>query len=532
MKPAFSAILVTCSLLAGCGPDSEPASAEARAHSSRSWRDPVAPAATPANQPVGAAFHERALADRAYAEGRGADQQSHPDYIARTAPWVVDYFASGQQDQKILHDPYRVGWASTRSTEVYVEFLNLYGARMRAKMWGRASGSGPFPTLVFMSGTGIPAADTAYTGFSAYEPMLQQFAESGYVVFSVAPQGQEGSEHFQPPHPMCEPDGWWREPQEMGLQEQGECAGQHGPVPGYTGENSEIYNATGSVYATIPPFVPVPEPALLAQSRLDPASFNDLLARTYDTFRPRMVFAALDGTDWLLSDANPWRSRIDAGRLGIIGHSGGADAALVVANGDPLHRFKASASWDSYGLPPDTVGPREPALIIRAESQNVLGPYLEPPQDHVESPYRVYRRFVEERKDAMLVSLRGSTHSEWSYIPYALTNPIAPLTNASSKGGQVSFHYTLAWMDRWVKGGSGKRAAQDRLLARRFDGSADAGSIGSGTWDPLTLQNVPYRIEGENVADHLSVFFLSQAHFDGVNCDDLQAESERDAGSP
>jgi dienelactone hydrolase len=482
----------------------------------RSWHDEVPPADPPANQPSGPEFHLRALEDRAYAEGRGRDQQTHPEYLALTMPWVADYIASGQQDQKILHDPYRVGWGTTRGTELDVEFLNRrYGARMRAKMWGPATGTGPFPTLVFMAGTSQPAKNTLYTGFSAYEPMLQQFAESGYVVFSVAPQGQEGSEHFEPPHPMCDPNGAWKEPQELGLRELGECAGHHGPVPEAQGDNAAVYN---SLY----PFG-IYDQAFLGQSRVDSASFNDLLVRNYDSFRHRMVFAALDGVDWLLSDANPWRARIDAERLGIVGHSGGADAALVVANGDPLHRFKAAASWDSYGLPPDTVEPRVPALVIRAEGQNVLGPYVAPPADHIESPYRVYRRFVEEGHDAMLVSLRGSTHAEWAYVPYALTNPIAPLTNASSKGGLVSFYYTLAWFDRWVKGGNGKRDAEQRLLARQFDGSADASSIGSGTWDPLTLQNVPYRLAGENVADHLSVLFLSQAHVGGVICDDLQA---------
>jgi hypothetical protein len=123
----------------------------------------------------------------------------------------------------------------------------------------------------------------------------------------------------------------------------------------------------------------------------------------------------------------------------------------------------------------------------------------------------------------LMIALRGSTHSEWMYVPYALANPIAPLTNASSKGGAVSFHYTLAWFDRWLKGGRHKDDARRRLLARTFDASADASSIGSGTYDPWTQRNVPYRIEGESVADHLSLLFLSQAAIEHVRCEDLQA---------
>lgn len=522
--------------LCACAP-ADPESAEAGAkgpdHSAHSWRDELPPAAAPANQPTGPEFQVRALQDRWHAEGRGRDQETHPEYIATTMPWVLDYFASAQADQKILHDPYRMDWGTTRGRELDVEFLNRWGARMRAKLWGPrlpftdaltgAVTNGPFPTVVFVPGTAVPAANTPYNGFAEYEPLLQQLAESGYVVFAVSPQGQNGSEHFEPPHPMCDPNGAWKQPKEMGLRELGECAGHHGPLPGYTGENAELYNAVAAVIALTPPLVPVPEPALVAQSRLDPASFNSLLVATYDSFRHRMVFAAIDGTDWLLSAGNPWLAQIDAEKLGIVGHSGGADAAVVTANGDPLRRFKASVSWDGYGLPPDTVSPRVPALVIRAESQNVLGPYVAPPADHIESPYRVYRRFVDEGRDAMLLSLRGSTHSEWTYVPYALTNPIAPLANASSKGGVVSFHYTVAWLDRWLKGGRYKDHARNRLLARQFDGFADATSIGVGTWDPLTLQNVPYRLEDENVADHLSVLFVSQAHFDGVACEDWQA---------
>ncbi|MBW3662788.1 MAG: hypothetical protein KY469_06785 [Actinobacteria bacterium] len=34
-----------------------------------------------------------------------------------------------------------------------------------------------------------------------------------------------------------------------------------------------------------------------------------------------------------------------------------------------------------------------------------------------------------------------------------------------------------------------------------FDGSADRSSIGQGTYDPLTMGSVPYRIEGRPVSD-------------------------------
>lgn len=513
IAPCLALALAAVTL--GCAPATD--STESKAASRYSWRDPQ-PEATPANQPTGAALLARAAEDRVRAEGRGADQQANPDYVARTTPWLLDYVASAGADTKILHDPYRIDWAASRGRERDVEFLNRYGARMKAKLWGPAAlGAEPFPTLIFIPGAAPPEADSTYNGFVDYEAQLQQLAEAGYVVFAVSPQGQGGSEYFTPPHSMCDPAGNWKRPQELGLVEPGECAGQNGPTPEFGGEYGALYQTVAGVPALGEPA------ATVAQARLDEEASNQFFIDAHDVNRTRFVFAALDGADWLLSDANPWRAWVDEGHLGILGHSMGADAALVAGNGDPKRRFKAAVAWDGYGLPPDTVEPRVPTLFHKGEDQNVLGPYAAPPANRFAPAYRNYRRFVAEDGDAMLVSLRGSTHSEWYYTPYALINPVAPLFNASSKGGQVSHYYTLAWFDRWLKGGSLKDDARRRLLAREFDGSADATSIGSGTWDPVTQQNVPYRIAGENVADHLSVFFLSQAHFDGVACDDFQA---------
>ena len=528
MRTGTTGWLIAAVLVSACEQsaktESQPEMA-ATAGVGKSWRDPQPPVDPPANQPpAGPAFVARATDDRVRAEGRGADQQSNLDYIQRTAPWVLDYIASGQADQKILHDPYRIDWGQTRGMEQDIEFLNRYGAKLRGKLWGPKvpytdpltgmASAGPFPALVFMPGAANPTANTVYDGLAGYEPQLQQLAESGYIVLAVSPQGQGGSEHFEPPHPMCDPQGAWKLPQELGLRELGECAGHHGPVT-YSGKYSELYNV-------IAPVAGPPDPAVLYLAD-DEEGLTRLLADNYDSFRPRFVFAALDATDWLLSDANPWRGLVNPERLGMLGHSAGADAALVVVNGDPARRFGAAASWDGYGLPPDTVEPRLPTLLMRGESQNVLGPYVVPPSDHLWPAYRNYRRFADEDQHAMLITLRGSTHLEWQYVPYALINPVAPLFNASSKGGQISHYYTLAWFDRWLKGPQYVEDARRRLLARSFDASADRTSIGSGTYDFATQSNVPYRLEGEDVSEHLSVFYLSQIAFDGVSCNDMQA---------
>ena len=60
-----------------------------------------------------------------------------------------------------------------------------------------------------------------------------------------------------------------------------------------------------------------------------------------------------------------------------------------------------------------------------------------------------------------------------------------------------------------------------QLVAAQCDQSADAPSIGQGSWDPVA-GNLPYRIGGKRVADHLSPLFPSPVAFDGITCSDLR----------
>jgi hypothetical protein len=502
-------------LAAGCDGGIEGDSDVAKTRPALSWRDPQAPVEPPASQPTGPAFEARAADERWYAEGRGRDQYNHPEYLVLTAPLVAATVATG--DTGIAHDPYRMGWAETRGTVQEVAFANRYGAVLKGRLFGpRPLPSGPTPTVLFMPGRFAPQANSPFTGFANYENLLQSLAESGYVVLAVGPQGQDGSEYFSPPHPMCEPGGEWTQPQDFGLREPGACAGQEGAFAGYTGEYAALYQ--GAYDATNGD----ERPSAFLQGRAELEAALEQRAEGYSEFETRFVFAALDGADFLLSKDNPWRALIDDKRVAIVGHSAGGHAALVAGNGDRKRRFAAAVALDSYGFPPDTIAPSTPTLIQMAERQNEFGPYDAPPPNHLWPTYRVYRRFVAEEQPAMLVSLRGSTHHEWSYVPHALTNPASPVQNESSMGGQVGLYYTLAWLDYWLKPES-RDTARARLLARTFDDSVDGSSIGTGTWDALTQANAPYRIATEAAADHLSVLFRTEAHFDGVACDDVQA---------
>ena len=500
--------------LQGSSPPAVEPSSSAQSPINRSWRDPQPAVAPPANQPQMPEYAARAAEDRAYAEARGRDQFNHPEYLALTAPLVAATVANG--DTGIAHDPYRAGWAGIRGTVQDVEFANRYGAVLKGRLFGpRPLPSGPSPTILFIPGRFSPSANSPFTGFANYENLVQSLAENGYVVLAVGPQGQDGSEYFSPPHTMCEAGGAWAQPQEFGLREPGACAGHEGEFAAYGGEYAALYqgayDATGDQR---------PSSFLQGQAELEAAL--EQRAEGYSEFETRFVFAALDGAAFLLSKDNPWRSFVDEKHVAIVGHSAGGHAALVTGNGDRKNRFAAAVALDSYGFPPDTIEPSTPTLIQMAERQNEFGPYDTPPPNHLWPTYRVYRRFVAEEQPAMLVTLRASTHHEWSYVPHALANPVSPLQNASSKGGQVGLYYTLAWLDYWLKPAS-RGTARDRLLAREFDDSVDGSSIGTGTYDLPAQANAPYRIAGDAVAEHLSVLFLSQLNLGDTVCTDIQA---------
>jgi dienelactone hydrolase len=240
--------------------------------------------------------------------------------------------------------------------------------------------------------------------------------------------------------------------------------------------------------------------------------------------RGNFVEGTEDALDFFLSPDNPLVGLVDERRVGLAGHSLGAGAVTEVGNTD--ERIQAVVGWDNANLPAD-VEPRVPTMGQNAEAFFGPQPYLTAPNPDANNA--TFRRFRDAGVDSMQVALRGSTHLEWTYVPYILA--------ASSKGERVAMHYTLAWFDRWLKGerlgrsGAEARApeiraqaedARVRLTGEVFDDSADASAIGAGTYEPLA-GNVPHTIEGDEVAEHLSFYFRSSYAFDGLDCDDLRA---------
>lgn len=216
-----------------------------------------------------------------------------------------------------------------------------------------------------------------------------------------------------------------------------------------------------------------------------------------------------DALEWFLSGANPLRGMIDDERIGLAGHSLGARAVTEVGNRD--ERVDAVVAWDNANLPED-MAPRVPTMGQNAEAG--FWPELFTERPDPDAGNGTFRRFREAGIPAMQVALQGSTHLEWTYIPYVLA--------ASNDGERVAMHYTLAWFDRWLHGTGRADDARDRLTAETFDDSADASATGTGRWDPAE-GNVPYRIAGIPIEDRLSFYFRSSYAFDGLDCADMVA---------
>jgi dienelactone hydrolase len=400
-----------------------------------------------ADQQANPAFQAKRdeVSRRMYGEALG-DQLSDPTRPRATAPYLLPVnYYPG--------DPFRVpgDWAGEgRGRTRTVEFVASSGARLRGRLFApSASVKGPYPGVVFTTGS--------LQGFNeAYNAFYEGLAEEGYLVLSYDVQGQGRSEslaHNADGTPTC-------------------CRG----VPFQQDENffQGARDALDFLFSTrSEPYV---EHVAAAQG------------------------ANADGTDLF----NPWHAMFDRRRVGIAGHSYGAYAVSQVGQED--RRVDAIVGYDT--LRPVTGDAAQtlhaPALSITAENLFTAQDPDNPPDRETngslesgEVPRQAYDQLRMAKVDTGLITQRSSSHNESSY---------GGSSQASRYGERTAFGWTLMWLDRYVKG---DRRATARLLARRFDGSADRSSIGAGTYDEVSGQNVPYRIGGDCIADRVSIYFRS-----------------------
>ncbi len=269
---------------------------------------------------------------------------------------------------------------------------------------------------------------------------------------------------------------------------------------------------------------------------------------------------------WLASDASGvFGEEADLDRVAFAGHSQGSSAARSY-QGDP--RVHAIVAWDggddvddaNCALDEDSGARVACAPIMYQRTDGAFSaPQTEARTDYPDTRDRgldTYQDHKARGMDVYHMTLRATSHIDWN------GNGVGALAG-NRLAEPVINYYTLAWLDRHLKGKlvvdtdgevvtSGNRSeseerafrqaqaqgAFDRLTAMRYlQGSIDKHTVSMGFFDPVQLAtsgdplyggNVPYTIEGLFTTDRLSQYFRS---FCSVSVPDYVNGSDGTPGS-
>jgi hypothetical protein len=344
--------------------------------------------------------------------------------------------------------PYVPTYGTTGDPEIYfkmpnkrVHFLSRTGAKIQGHIWG-ATGGHRRPGVVITPGS-IQGSDQMYWWAA------QALARAGYQVMTFDAQGQGQSETF-------------------------------GHAPG-----SPAPSAAGVPFQQEPNFVNGTVDALRFFLSTRSKPYTPVGWSAADVKAARAA-AKGEHMNW----RNPGAGRLDHDRLGIAGHSLGARAVSVVQQCSDMGTvwrktaacagqsfpIKAVVGWDA--LSSSDVTPVVPGMDQQADGY-FLSPTFAPRAPDPTETLGSYQAWRKAGLDTQLLVVRGGTHLEWSHVPYH-----GPSTRY---GTALAAHYTVAWMNRWVRTGRDARAAAYHALTDGLRGKA------TNPWS----------------ANHLSVRYLS-----------------------
>lgn len=309
-------------------------------------------------------------------------------------------------------DPFRYPGTDSFYTEeadvIPVVFYDDGCARISGRVWApKGSGAGSkLPAVVIENGS-VQAPEPLYWW------MAQLLVRNGYAVMTFDPRGQGRSDQQTP----------------TGVQG--------------SNLNSSVF-WTGLVNAI----------DFFRSSSVAPYPHNLTCAGTY----PTQVAAF-----------NPIIERIDMNRLGIAGHSLGARGVSIVQGYDgegaepwpgkldAKNPVKVAVAWDSLSAPSSESSPQ---FAIRVPSMGHTSEYGLAPVPFTQAPdpeehKTAYTAWKKAKVPVFQITIRGSTHFEWSQIPgFPATSWCPNVENNRCVGGwanPMAQHYSLAWFDRWLK---------------------------------------------------------------------------------
>jgi hypothetical protein len=234
---------------------------------------------------------------------------------------------------------------------------------------------------------------------------------------------------------------------------------------------------------------------------IDSSVFWNGLVDAVDWFRATPTQTYTPNTTWATdaahplrhagenNDFNPFHMLFDHSRLGIAGHSLGATGVSVVQGLDPWpgvighgqpNPVSATVAWDNLAAP-GSAAPgggsipeyriRTPALSSSNDYGLVVQPYTSEPDP--EGKKAAFHAWEKSGTPVMQLVIQGGTHYEYSRISQ-FPAPF-PTSNWHTWGSPFADHYSLAWMDRWLKtpaepgyGNADSRLLEDRAWGDRM----------------------------------------------------------------
>jgi dienelactone hydrolase len=311
------------------------------------------------------------------------------------------------------------------------------GATISGHLWATKAGPAKRPGIVITNGS--VQADEQLYWFVA-----QTLAKQGYVVLTWDPQGQGQSDTG------------------------GEGADQQEGVPAQS-DGRPFFDGTEDAlnfFFSNPssPYVPLK---------------SCMTGTSHAPKQDRRVKAKLN------AGFNPLWELLDTSRVGIAGHSYGAEGVSYIGQFDP--RVKAIVAFDNLGgvdpnasfigsNPSEQPCPGDPSQRAVAKiTKPALGmsaDYFLPPEPKTSDPDPLEKsgeslEYSKQGVDTGEIIIRGGTHYDFDWIPN-------PGFTATLRGADEITWYTSAWFDKYVKGDP---AADKRLLTDRWRADAPEAAV-------------------------------------------------------
>lgn len=344
-------------------------------------------------------------------------------------------------------DPRVQGWSAKGGVVEPVLYTSRSGATISGHVWATRAGPALRPGVVVINGSVV--------GFEQiYWYLAQALARSGFVVMTFDVQGEGMSDQLGEAPDQTE-DAFAGIPL-LGLM--APRSSSDGPI-GLGGNGLTFYDGGQDAldfFLSTParPYVP----------RASRGSGTSNAAK-----QARRVRAGRN------APYNPLWRMLDRTRIGLTGHSYGAEAASWLTQADPrvdtavaldslctpvspapdeLHAF-ASPNPDTGGLPHITYGfatgcfetPPGPAPRITKPALGVNGDYLLVPVPYARPPHPLAKSrpslaYSAAGVDTGQVTIRGGTHFDFNDVPAVLP--------ATRQGIDLVTWYTTAWFDKYL----------------------------------------------------------------------------------